>query len=202
MPASSLSSQAPTLSAQASPWTLRLLRLLSRHSERYRRITSIQDRFSVQTTFMQFLSNIQQARTTNAVETLRERLSSVKSGASGSFGGGLGGLLGLPSGSASISASATDFTQIRTRFVSEQFIQTVRQASQLTHAERSVVVSTFEEKDTADISARTIQNENACRAVTYFVRRVVELYAFTTRVSGLSYRIIAPNIPPVSVNSK
>ena len=65
-----------------------------------------------------------------------------------------------------------------------------------TQAERSIVVSTFEERETADISVRTIQNDNACRAVTYFVRRVVELYAFSTRVSGISYRVIAPNVPP------
>jgi Subtilase family len=166
------------------------------HSDRYRRITSTQDRFSVQTTFMQFFSSIQQARVTNTVDALSERLSSVKTSASGSFGGGLGGLLGLPSGSASVSASVTDHNLVRVGFVSDQFNQTIVQASQLTHAERSIVVSTFEEKETADISARTIQNDNACRAVTYFVRRVVELYAFSTRVSGLAYRIIAPNIPP------
>lgn len=166
------------------------------HSDRYRRITSTQDRFSVQTTFMQFFSSIHQARLTNTVDALSERLSSVRTGASGSVGGGLGSLLGLPSGSASVSASVTDHNMVRVGFVSDQFNQTVVQASQLTHAERSVVVSTFEEKETADISARTIQNDNACRAVTYFVRRVVELYAFSTRVSGISYRIMAPSIPP------
>lgn len=165
------------------------------HSDRYRHITSTQDRFSVQTTFMQFFSSIQQARVTNTLDTLSERLSSVKSSASGSFGGGLGDLLGLPSGSASISASVTDHNLVRVGFVSDQFNQTIVQASQLTHAERSVVVSTFEERETADISARTIQNDNACRAVTYFVRRVVELYAFSTRVSGVAYRVIAPNVP-------
>jgi thermitase len=145
---------------------------------------------------MQFFSSIHQARVTNTVDALSERLSRVKTTSSGSFGGGLGGLLGLPSGSASVSASVTDHNLVRVGLVSDQFNQTIVQASQLTHAERSIVVSTFEEKETADISARTIQNDNACRAVTYFVRRVVELYAFTTRVSGLAYRLIAPNIPP------
>jgi thermitase len=64
------------------------------HSDRYRRITSTQDRFSVQTTFMQFFSSIHQARVTNTVDALSERLSRVKTTSSGSFGGGLGGLLG------------------------------------------------------------------------------------------------------------
>ena len=54
------------------------------------------------------------------------------------------------------------------------------------------MVSTYEEKETADVTVRTIQNDNACRAVTYFVRRIVELYAVSTIVSDISYRIIAP----------
>lgn len=166
------------------------------HSDRYRQITSTQERFSVQTTFMQFFSSIHQARVTNTVDALSDRLVSAKTSASGSFGGGLGGLLGLPSGSASISVSATDHNMVRVGVVSDQFNQTVVQASQLTQAERSIVVSTYQEKETADVSARVIQNDNACRAVTYFVRRVVELYAFSTRVSGIAYRIIAPNVPP------
>jgi thermitase len=69
------------------------------------------------------------------------------------------------------------------------------QASQMTHAERSVGVSTYEEKETADITSRVIHNDNACRAVTYFVRKVVELYAFSTVVSDISYRINAPGVP-------
>ena len=69
------------------------------------------------------------------------------------------------------------------------------QASQLTHAERSVVVSTFEDKETANVTARAIQNDNACRAVTYFVRKVVELYSVSTIVSDISYRVVAPNVP-------
>jgi thermitase len=80
--------------------------------------------------------------------------------------------------------------------VSEAFNQSVFQASQMTHAERSVVVSTYEEKDIANVTARTLQNDNECRAVTYFIRKVVELYAVSTRVSDISFRIIAPNVPP------
>jgi hypothetical protein len=166
------------------------------HSDRYRRITTETDRFSVQTTFMQFLSLIHEARTTNTLELLADRLSSEKGSSSVSVGGGLAGALGLPSGSSSKQTSVTDHNLLRIGSVSEVFNQSVFQASQLTHAERSVVVSTFEEKDVANVTARTIQNDNECRAVTYFIRKVVEIYAISTRVSDISYRIIAPNIPP------
>lgn len=166
------------------------------HSDRYRRTTTETDRFSVQTTFMQFLSAVQEARATNSFELLAERLASVKVGASTSVGGGLAGLLGAPSGSVSAQTSVTDHTQLRVGAVSEVFNQSVFQASQLTHAERSVVVSTFEDREIANVTARTIQNDNECRAVTYFIRKVVELYAISTRVSEISYRIVAPNIPP------
>src|SRR6185503_185005 len=96
----------------------------------------------------------------------------------------------------SVQASVTDHTMLQVGSVSEQFNQSVFQASQLTHAERSLVVSTYEDKETVDVTARTIHNDNECRAVTYFVRKVVELYAFSTRVSDITYRIVAPNIPP------
>ncbi|SRR6266542_867896 len=166
------------------------------HSDRYRRITTETDRFSVQTTFMQFLSLIHEARTTNTLELLADRLSSEKGSSSVSVGGGLAGALGFPSGSFSKQTSVTDHNLLKIGSVSEVFNQSVFQASQLTHAERSVVVSTFEEKDVADVTARSIHNDNECRAVTYFIRKVVELYAISTRVLDISYRIIAPNIPP------
>jgi len=165
------------------------------HSERYRQITSVQDRYSVQTTFMQFVSVVHQARVTNTLDALSEQLSSVKGSASVSVGGGLGSLLGAPSGGASVQTSTTDHNLVQVGAVSDQFNQSVFQASQLTHAERSVVVSNYEDKETADITSRTIQNDNACRAVTYFVRKVVDVYAISTVVADISYRIVAPNVP-------
>jgi subtilisin family serine protease len=166
------------------------------HSERYRTITSAEQRYSVQTTFMQFLSVVHEARVTNTLQTLSDRLASVKTVSSVSVGGGLGSLLGLPSGSASSQTNVTDHNMLQVGFVSDQFNQSLVQSSQLTHAERSLVVSTYQEKDSVDISSRTLFNANECRAVTYFVRKVVELYAFSTTVSDISYRIVAPNIPP------
>jgi thermitase len=165
------------------------------HSDRYRRITSEQDRYSVATTFMQFTSVIHQARVTNTLNVLNDVLASVKTTASGSFGGGLSSLLGGPSGSGSTSVSVTDHNQVNVGFVSDVYNQSVSQASVLTHAERSVVVSTYEDRETADITVRSIQNDNACRAVTYFVRQVVELFSVSTIVYEITYRIVAPGVP-------
>ena len=165
------------------------------HSERFRRITSAQDRFSVQTTFTQFASVIHEARVTASLDVLQERLASVKIGSSASIGGGLAGLIGLPSGGTTSQLAVTDHNLLKTSVVSDQFNQSIIQASQMTHAERSVVVSTYAETDAQDITSRTLENDNACRAVTYFVRKIVELYAVSTVVADISYRIIAPNFP-------
>ena len=105
-------------------------------------------------------------------------------------------MLGFPSGGTSTQTSVTDHNMLRIGLVSDVFNQSVMQSSQLTHAERSIVISNYEEKDVANVTARTIQNDNECRAVTYFIRKVVELYAVSTRVSDISYRIIASNVPP------
>ena len=165
------------------------------HSDRYRRTTSEVDRFSVATTFMQYTSAIHQSRVQNSFSALNDMLTSVKTGTSVSVGGGLAGLVGAPSGTTSTSVSVTDHNQVAVGFVSDQFNQSVSQASLLTHAERSVVVSTFEDKETADITVRTIANENECRAVTYFVRQIVELYTVTTIVYEIQFRIVAPGQP-------
>jgi thermitase len=84
---------------------------------------------------------------------------------------------------------------VRTNFVSDQFNQSVVQASQLTHSERSLVVSTYEDTEKLDVTARSLYNANECRAVTYFVRQVVELYSISTLVSDVSYRVIATDVP-------
>ena len=165
------------------------------HSDRYRHITTETDRFSVQTTFTQFLSLVHEARSTNTLEILADKLSNTKTSVSGSFGGGLAGALGFPSGSASKQTNVTDHNLLRIGSVAESFNQSVFQASQMTHAERSVVISNFEETDVANVTRRTIQNDNECRAVTYFIRKIMEVWALSSKVLEISFRIVAPNVP-------
>jgi thermitase len=167
------------------------------HSDRYRRITSTQQRYSVQTTFMQFLQVVHEARASGSINALSETLTSSKSGSSGGSGGGFFfGLFGFGGGSSSSSSrSVSSRSEIDVHFASEQFNQSVVQSSLLTHAERSVVVSTYEDKETIDVSVRTIHNDNECRAVTYFVRQIMELYSMSTKLSDIKYRIVFPNVP-------
>jgi thermitase len=169
------------------------------HSERYRRITSTEQRYSVQTTFMQFVSMIQQAHVTNSFDSLQKVLRN--SSQSGSVSGGAGLDLGFVSfgggADSSSSSSVSSESMLSVHAAADLFEQSVHQASQLTHAERSIVVSTFEDKETQDTTVRSLYNANECRAVTYFVRQVMELYALSVRVTNISYRIIAGNIPPV-----
>src|SRR5262249_51906498 len=141
-------------------------------------------------------SVVHEARVTGTLQILSDRLESAKTAGSVSVGGGLAGVLGLPSGSASTETSVTDHNMLKVGSVSDQFNQSLVQSSQLTHTERSLVISIYQEKDLLDVSSRILFNANECRTVTYFVRRIVELYAFSTTVSDISYRIIAPNIPP------
>jgi hypothetical protein len=170
------------------------------HSERYRRITSTEMRFSVQSTFMQFLSKVHQAHVTNSVDTLQKQLSTVSTSGSTSAGGGFN-VFGLFGGGASaessFSATVSSESMLATHAALDVFEQSVQQSSQLTHTERSIVVSTFEDRENQDITARTLHNANECRAVTYFVRQVVELYAISARVADVSYRIVAGNVPSV-----
>jgi len=163
------------------------------HSDRYRRITSTQQRFSVQTTFVQFLSEVHQARVTNSIDTLNQRI--AKSSGSESAGGGF--FFGLFGGGGGISSSSSvsSLSQLAIHATASQFHQSVQQASQLTRAERSLVISTFEQKDTEDVTIRTLHNANDCRAVTYFVRQVLDLYAVSTRVIAIDYRVVAPGSP-------
>jgi len=167
------------------------------HSDRYRQITTTQQRYSVQTTFRQFLSKVHQARVTGRLDALNEELSSASSRSSSKSGGGFFfGLFGWGGGGSDSSSSrTTSFSSLGVSVASDQFSQSVEQSSQLTHAERSVTVSTYEDSETKDITVRTLHNANECRAVTYFVRQILELYAISSRVAEISYRILAPNAP-------
>jgi thermitase len=51
-----------------------------------------------------------------------------------------------------------------------------------------MVVSTTEDRDRIDVTQREIVNDNDCRAVTYFVRRVLEVYLLKTRIRAIYWR--------------
>ena len=73
--------------------------------------------------------------------------------------------------------------------MAEQFTQIAVTASQAIEAERSLVVSRFEENEHQTTTERILQNDNHCYAVTYYVRRVNEVYAVHTRVASIEWRL-------------
>jgi thermitase len=157
------------------------------HYERYRRTSSATARFSERTSFFEFT---QKVAGQSHGETRREV--DEKNSTSGSVSGGGGGVsLGFISfggGGASMSGnSARHFTDV-TR-VGGDFEQTAKISSQAVESERSIVVSFFEEKDSVDVTSRKLRNENHCRAVTYFVRRVFEVYTLTTTIVAIEARV-------------
>lgn len=162
------------------------------HHERYRRVTGEADRFSVQATFLQFLSAVHQARAAGGLAVLSERLASARGSAAAAVGGGLAGLLG----GGSTEVRVTDPHQLRVGAIAEAFHRSATQAAQLTGAERSIVITSHDDRDTVSGTARTLHNTNDCRAVTYFIRQVMELLALTTRVCEISFRVLAPGLPP------
>lgn len=164
------------------------------HYERYRRGRSETDIFSVHTSLRQYVSSLHQSWGQTNTSFLSGRSVDFKKDTSASVG--TGGLLGL-----FVSAGVSENTSLHTTSVSEVSLQTVagnfdqilRVSSQAIDVERSVVVSTFEERDTVDVTQREIVNDNDCRAVTYFVRKVLEVYRLRTALKWIYWRLVIRN---------
>ena len=161
--------------------------------DRYRRVRAETEQLSVHSSFRQTISALSQTRRSSSASAYTERLTDtrVQSDVSVSAGGGLAGFFGAPSvkGEFSTDVETTIASGSSTRIVSEQFTQNAVTASQATDAERSVVVSRFEEAEHQSTTRRALRNDNDCYAVTYYVRRVNEVYEAYTRVVEIEWRI-------------
>ncbi len=164
-------------------------------SDRYRRTTSETERFSVQTTFSQFVSAVHQQQNSKDSSALQQVLNSQTSstnvGASGGINLGLFSL-GGNAGSSS-SSSSTSLDSLSTQTASSQFVSVAQQASQYTDLQRSVTVSSYEDSETVSTTQRTLVNNNRCYAVTYFVRKVVDVYQTSTRVVAVTFQVSEGN---------
>ncbi|MGC2122374.1 MAG: hypothetical protein WA652_05925 [Xanthobacteraceae bacterium] len=163
------------------------------HSDRYRRTTTETERYSVQTTFAQFVSALYQQQNSNDSSFLAQVLNN-QSQSSSSGGGGfnpftlsVGG--GSNSGSSS-SGSAIDFS---TQTSANQFLSLAQQAAQFTDLQRSITVSSYEDTQTVSTTQRTFVNNNLCYAVTYFVRKVLDVYVMTTKVTAVTFQVRVGN---------
>ena len=161
--------------------------------DRYRRVRSEEQRVSVQSSFRQTLSALSQARRLTSESAYVATLTDVRTRAdtSTSAGGGLAGFFGAPqvAGEFSVVAETSLASGSSVQRVAEQFSRTAITAAQATETERSVVVSTFEDAEHREATRRTFRNDNQCHAVTYFVRRVHEVYRTSSRVEAVEWRV-------------
>jgi thermitase len=151
--------------------------------DRYRRATATSERFSVRTSFFTMTQRVQEAYDRSNISAGAKNSSTVNVSA----GGGGGVDLGIVSfgADASVSSTSTSNTHFDVASVSERFSHVAQTSSLAVESERSIVVSTFEENESVHSTARTLRNDNECRAVTYFIRRVFEVYQLTSKIVGI-----------------
>jgi hypothetical protein len=169
-------------------------------SDRYRRTTSDTERYSVQTTFSQFVSALYQQQNSQDTSALSQVLNSQTHSADASGGGGVNLLvfsLGASGGSSSNSSSSSA-TDLSTQTSANQFLSLAQQASQYTDLQRSITISSYEDSETVSTTQRTLVNNNLCYAVNYFVRKVVDVYVVTTKVTAVTFQVTVGNsVSPV-----
>ena len=155
--------------------------------DRYRRATSTSARFSQRSSFFSYVSRV--TETLASVKTDFGTAFSSTASVAGSSGGGID--LGIISfgGEVSSSASVSVSNHLDVDSVFESFRHVAEVSSQAVETERSIVVSTFEENVSTDTTFRTLRNANHCHAVTYFIRRVFEVYCLSTRLVGIEVQI-------------
>jgi thermitase len=151
--------------------------------DRFRRVTSVEDRFSQRTSFFKYLGVVNDMLLSN--KSTSGSSFSVEAKGSGSGGGTLNlGVITIDT-KTDTSVSSSGSGHIELESVAEAFSHVAETSSQAVESERSIVVSSFAEQESGDSSFRTLRNDNQCRAVTYFIRRVYEVYCLTTRVAGV-----------------
>jgi hypothetical protein len=183
----------------ALAYTLTLLpgeKMTLYQSDRYRRTTSETDRYSVQTTFAQFLSALYQQQNSSDSSALIQLLNS-QSNSSNSSGGASVSFFGLVSagggGGSSNTSSSSSATDLSAETSSNQFLSLAQQAAQYTDVQRSITVSSYEDSQTVSTTQRTLVNNNQCYAVNYFVRKVLDVYVSTTKVTAVTFQVKAGN---------
>jgi subtilisin family serine protease len=161
--------------------------------DRYRRTRAETQRVSVHTSLRQTLSALSQSRRSTVASAYVDTLNEIRTHADSSVsaGGGLAGFFGAPTvkGEFGADTETTVASGGSVRTTSEQFSQLALTASQSVEAERSLVVSRFEEQEHMNTTARELQNHNHCYAVTYYVRRVNEVYESHTRIESVEWRL-------------
>jgi thermitase len=155
--------------------------------DRYSHATSTSARFSQRSSFFSYVSRV--TDTLASVKTNFGTAFSTTASVAGTSGGGID--LGIVSfgGESSSSSSVSISNHLNVDSVFESFRHVAEISSQAVETERSIVVNTFDESVNINSTFRTLRNGNHCRAVTYFIRRVFEVYCLSTRLVGIEVQI-------------
>ena len=149
--------------------------------ERHRSVKSETQRVSALASLRQSVAVTLQSFTERSVSSYSSRRRRVQDDADHiSFGGFLPGF-GIDASGPSVSTSSASGTSVTA--VASVFARAVRAAASHVQAERSLIVSTYEDEERKATTERLLCNENDCYAVTYYVRQVKEVYEIETRVS-------------------
>jgi thermitase len=178
------------------------------HSDRYRRTTSETQRYSVQTTFAQFVSALYQQQTSNNSSLLQQVLNNGTLSGSDptSSGVNLFGLFYASTGGGSTATSSTSSgASLSVQAASDQFSSVAQQASQYTDVQRGITVSNYEDSETVATTQRTLTNNNICHAVTYYVRKIMDVYQATTTVTAVTFQVrsegyVSPVLTPAQID--
>jgi hypothetical protein len=100
---------------------------------------------------------------------------------------------GVSGGTGSSSKNSSSAIDLSTQSSSNQFLSLAQQASQYTDLQRSITVSSFEDTETVSTTQRTLVNNNICYAVNYFVRKVLDVYEMTTKVTAVTFQVTVGN---------
>jgi thermitase len=155
--------------------------------DRFARATSVTARTSQRTSLYTFVGRVSERLADTKVSS-GAAFSTVKSSAQQDGGDVFLGIFSFGGASAS-SSSVKASGHFDVDSVFESFNQVVETASLAVETERSIVVSSFSAEESGDSSVRTLRNDNHCRAVTYFIRRVFEVYCLTTRLAGIEVQV-------------
>jgi len=168
-------------------------------SDRHRRTTSDTSRLSTHASFVNTVSNLTQADQSDSSSTDSDNSSSSSTDASVGVALTVSSVLSINTNLDTDFSSSSD-TSTSLQHTLDTFHQTLVSASQKVSEDRSTVISSFEERDNVDTTGRTLKNHNHCRSVTYYFRKIVEVYELSAHVSSIRWRIVSGVKPGPSAN--
>lgn len=159
--------------------------------DRFRRVRTSTERVSVHASFRQTISALSQSFSSSSSSAYADALKESRN-LSDSSTSVSGNVLIFGGSSASRDVSEDVESQevgVSVQRAAERFSRLAVSASQAVDAERSLIVSRFEEAEHQATTSRTFKNDNRCYAVTYFARRVNEVYGLSTRIFQTEWRL-------------